>query len=326
MAVRIGVIGAGHMAHDYHCPSLAYLARLKRPRVSLEAICDLKEPQARKMARKFGFADVYGSVGAMLSGADLDGVCVITPTKATAEVATAVMNARIPVYMEKPPGASLAEAQGLAKTAARTGTPSMVAFNRRFGPAVLEARRRAAELGEPTYFEAVQLRGTRLEPRFVRGTGLHVIDAIRFIGGDVVSVACEKRRGASEGTHTWMATLDFASGATGRVLIKPHSGCNIERFTVSSAKYTIFTGGGTDWLADYPGTLEVHIGGKVKRPRLPKKRVKISDKIYWSGFYGEMTEFVESIEKERLPHPTTAEAVQSVKLAQMMDAGRSGRL
>ena len=42
-------------------------------------------------------------------------------------------------------------------------------------------------------------------------------------------------------------------------------------------------------------------------------------------FFGEVEEFVRSIEEGRLPRPSMEETVQSVRLAAMVDAGRSGR-
>ena len=124
MTVRIGVVGAGHMAADYHCPSLSCLAGGAGRRVRLEAVCDPVEERARGLGERFGFRKVFFSVGEMLSRASLDGVCVITSVKATAEVASEVMRAGVPVFMEKPPGASPAEAARLARAARRTERPS----------------------------------------------------------------------------------------------------------------------------------------------------------------------------------------------------------
>ena len=49
---------------------------------------------------------------------------------------------------------------------------------------------------------------------------------------------------------------------------------------------------------------------------------------YTDGFVhaGDLKEFVESIEEGRPPSPSVAECVQSVKLAAMIQAGRSGQL
>ncbi len=326
MAVKIGIVGAGNMSRKYHGPSLAYLAGLSRPRVRLEAVCDLNGDLARALAKRLGFRHVFTSVAEMLSACDLDGVCVITPIKATAPVSIEVMKGGVPVYLEKPPGASLAEARKLAAVSARTGVPGMVAFNRRHIPAVVEAKRLAEARGSATYFEAIQFRSRRLEDNYVCGTGLHIIDAIRFLGGDVKSVVTSKRRLKGEGTDMWSATLEFASGAAGRILIKPHAGGSIERFTVSGPECTVFAGGGLDWVCDYPGTIELHEDGKARKLPLPRKRLKAPDRIYWTGFFGEVLEFVESIEEGRPPSPSVAECVQSVKLAAMIQAGRSGRV
>jgi predicted dehydrogenase len=326
LTVRIGVVGAGHMPRDYHCPSLAHLAALAPPRVELVAVCDLDRAKASFVADRFGFAHAYSSLDEMLAGSEIDAVCVITPLKATCEVATAVMRHRKRVMMEKPPGASHAETTRLAEVSKKTGIPAMVATNRRFVPALVEARRLAALAGRATYFEAVQLRARRVEDGFVYGTGLHVIDAIRFLGGDVRRVETTVRRLPGEEIETWSAWLDFSSGASGRVLIKPQAGSNVERFTISGPEFTIMAGGGTDWLADYPGTIESHVGGTCTRPELPRNALAAPERIYWSGFFGEMLEFVDSVAAGRTPSPTVEEVAQSVRLSEMIQAGRSGDL
>jgi predicted dehydrogenase len=262
----------------------------------------------------------------MLSGARLDGVLAITRPDATKEVATAVMKAGLPVYMEKPPGRDLGEALAMAKVSRSTGAPTMVACNRRFNPSILATKKLMEELGPATAFTVLQLRAEKGGGRFVTGTGIHAIDAVLSLGGRVARVLSVVRKKESERGFTWLSTLEFKTGALCSLLLKPTSGARVERFVVSGDTYTIHATGSTDWLTDYPGSVELHHDGKVTKVKLPPNHDGVPAKLYWGGFYGEVAEFVEAIRKGRAPAPSVAEVAHSVKVCERIQTGRSGRV
>ena len=87
---------------------------------------------------------------------DVDAVVVATPSATHTELALATLAAGKHLYLEKPVGISEPDADRLASLAASVDRVVAVGFNRRFHPAVIEARRRLAsgELGRIVSIQA----------------------------------------------------------------------------------------------------------------------------------------------------------------------------
>ena len=91
----------------------------------------------------------------------------------------------MPCTIEKPPGSTLADVAGLRACARETGTPHPISVNRRFTPHLNRGLQWARERGEICMVSGSILRHQRTEPEFVWSTSIHVVDAVRYIGGDV---------------------------------------------------------------------------------------------------------------------------------------------
>ena len=79
----------------------------------------------------------------------IDAVAVVTPNDSHAAIASAFLEAGVPVICDKPLTTALADAKGLAALVARTGLPFVLTHNYSAYPMVREARARASagELG-----------------------------------------------------------------------------------------------------------------------------------------------------------------------------------
>ena len=122
----------------------------------------------------------------MLANESPDGLVAVTPVAATAELAARILSHRIPVLIEKPPGATSAENRRLVGLAARSGTPHMVSYNRRFNPALMRAHnwlQDAAGRREVRFLAARMLRSSRREAAFVTQTAIHLIDTAQLFLG-----------------------------------------------------------------------------------------------------------------------------------------------
>ena len=128
--VHVGVVGCGWIMRSMYTPTLLSLA----DRVRVTAVCDLNEEAARASAGQFENAAVFTDVRAMLRDAQLDAVLVLTTEKVNATMARLVLEAGLPVYLEKPPAVSSAELEKLIDAEARSKTFIYTAFNRRHTP------------------------------------------------------------------------------------------------------------------------------------------------------------------------------------------------
>lgn len=321
--MRIVLVGVGDWAAHVHGPALAHYAQEHPGEVELAAVCVRKSvARAEEFCRRFGFQRVYTDLDAMLD-AEQPGACwVITPIGETRSVAGHLMERHVPLLFEKPPGANLAEAQELAAISRRTGTPNMVAFNRRWAPCTRKALEWAAAHGAIEHIHARMLRVDRTDEEFAYGTGIHVLDCVRTLGeatmGRLQSAQTIRRPSAS-GVWNFHVDLAFVSGAGGQCDILPACGMLDESYTLYGSHHSIayrlpWSGG----AAESDGEAQLWVEGERKAwESWPLNPQHLS-----SGFYGEAVEFIAALREGRRPTPSAQDAVASVALAEAVQAGR----
>ena len=154
----VGVVGVGALGR-HHARHLAHL-----PEVRLIGVCDIDAERGARVAAEFGtrwFADLDEMLRRV------EAVTVAVPTAAHATVGLQALQRRVPVLMEKPLAASLAEADALIAAAGRGAVQLQVGHIERYNRAL-----RAAEpyLDGPRYIES-----QRLAPFQPRGTDVAVV-------------------------------------------------------------------------------------------------------------------------------------------------------
>src|SRR4051794_20767409 len=132
--IRLGLIGCGAHAESGHAIPLARYKAAHPDQVLLAAVCDLQIERARHFSRKYGFLAAYGNVEDMVGQENLDGCIAVVPPENISELGIKLLERGIACVVEKPLGASLAEAKALRDCAIATKTSNMVSVNRRFMP------------------------------------------------------------------------------------------------------------------------------------------------------------------------------------------------
>ncbi|WP_168118920.1 Gfo/Idh/MocA family oxidoreductase [Paenibacillus sp. HB172176] len=122
---RIGMVGAGAVTRMH---LLGYAGH--GDRIEIVAICDPSETNVNERGDEFGIPGRYTDVGAMIEQADFDVAVVCTPSTIRRSVVMPLLQAGIPVFVEKPFADTLEEAKALANEAERMGIP--VAVNQNF--------------------------------------------------------------------------------------------------------------------------------------------------------------------------------------------------
>jgi predicted dehydrogenase len=154
----VGVIGVGALGR-HHARHLAQL-----PEVRLVGVCDIDAERGALVAAEFGtrcFTDLEEMLGRV------EAVTVAVPTPAHAAVGLQALERGVPVLMEKPFAASLAEADALIAAGHKSAVQLQVGHIERYNRAL-----RAAEpyLDGPRYIES-----QRLAPFQPRGTDVAVV-------------------------------------------------------------------------------------------------------------------------------------------------------
>ena len=147
--LRMVVIGLGRLGY-VHAYNIKHSIK-----ADLIAVCDIDEKLAIKTSKEFECA-AYSDIYQLLKRKDIDAVCLVTPTAYHFEPVTAVVQAKLPLFCEKPLADNIADNIKLAKMIKKSGIKFQIGFNRRFDPdnAIAEKMIREGYIGKPVFFNA----------------------------------------------------------------------------------------------------------------------------------------------------------------------------
>ncbi|GAB3444351.1 Gfo/Idh/MocA family protein [Actinophytocola sediminis] len=215
---HIGIIGLGVISRFY-VDAFASLPTLK-----LAAVCDLR-PEA--LAPFAGDVQCYTSHQDMLEQGVLDAVVVNVPNDAHVPVCRDIIEAGLPVCVEKPLAIDLDEGRELVALAARQGVPLFTSLHRRYNSNVL-ALLNSLPSDQPVasltvrYLERIEEHvgadGWYLDPERCGGgcvadNGPNAFDLVRLFLGDVTVVDAQVERDAAGVDRSARISMRANSGA-----------------------------------------------------------------------------------------------------------------
>lgn len=200
----VGVIGTHAWADKAHLPG--YVAHDK---VDLIAVCDIDESRARAAAEKFGARRIYTSADEMIADPEVQLVDVCSPTHTHLPLSLKAIDAQKHVLSEKPLHTEAGPAFDAAERAAANGVRTKLGFTFRYSPAIRQVKQWIDDgtLGEIFHIHGFEqncqwlhpdepLRQippgadrTQLIPASIVGYGSHLIDLMRWFGGEFSAVA-----------------------------------------------------------------------------------------------------------------------------------------
>ena len=195
---------------------------------------------------RYGLSADYTDQGAVWADGSVEAVLIAAPDRFHHGLVSEALRAGRHVLVEKPLAASVPEAEDLVGLVDRTGLTLQVGAMKRHDEGVRYARRFIAErLGQARSFNAwyrigdlrpgieaalfppvvAETAARRQEAgfkadrrRYLLAThGAHVFDTVRFLLGEVASVAARHRQDGPD--HVWQALLTTTAGAVGTVTI-----------------------------------------------------------------------------------------------------------
>ena len=301
--IRIALAGCGEHSRTSHAAPLARYAALHPEEVKLVAACDLNAAKANEFCQSFGFRREYDNLDQMLEAEKPDACVCVMPMEKIVEVGIKLLQRRIPCVIEKPLGTSLVEIERLAQVARKTQTAHMVSVNRRFMPFLNQARSWMQEHGPLLYVRASQVRHQRSEADFIWSTAIHVLDALRYIAGEV-----DKFEVTMPHTTWYLIELKFKDGTTGHVEILPTAGMVEESYELfaEGCRARVTAGSGTQRSLEcwQDGKLVVEAHAKEEEPEDLR-----------NGSYQEVEEFVRALRTGKRPQPTIEDIVPSARIS-----------
>lgn len=149
MSISVGIVGVGMFGR-------AFISSYRdHPDVHRLALCDLKADRLAEQAEKFGITEIYSSLDDICK-TDIDALVIITQPWLHARQAVQAMEAGKHVYTAVPAAMSLDECDMLVETVRKTGMIYMNGETSYFRPDNVFCRKKAAEgaFGEFVYCEA----------------------------------------------------------------------------------------------------------------------------------------------------------------------------
>lgn len=232
---NIGVVGFGGIAkvHALACYALQVLYQDLPFEPKLLKAYRRGQPQAKGI-----FQEIVPSLDALLEDEELDLIDICTPNYLHYEQVKKALEYGKAVYCEKPLALNFKEAKALVELAANKHLLNQVALIYRFMPAIVQARDYVAsgQLGEIIHFKfALYHKGYlnerplswREQMKFSGGgalmdLGIHLVDLVRFILGDIAAVRAELY------TYTQERFLKGTEGEKGRVDVDEYAKLDVQ--------------------------------------------------------------------------------------------------
>ncbi|WP_375184717.1 Gfo/Idh/MocA family oxidoreductase [Aquabacterium sp.] len=227
--LRIGIAGLGRLGMR-HAENLAFRVR----HCDLVAACSPVDSERDAARQQLGIPQVFDSLEAMLQGADLDAVVLVTPTSLHAEQTIAVLEAGKHVFIEKPLALNVADCERVEAVKARhPDQVAMVGFVRRFDPSYANAYAsiQADAVGKPFLVRSQTADQYSPDGFFVRFAGtsggifmdcsVHDIDLARWMLGSPRAlrayasgtIACHPDLAQHQDVDNGLAIVEFEGGA-----------------------------------------------------------------------------------------------------------------
>ena len=234
MSIAFGLLGCGRIAKRH----VELLGNEQIPGASLGAVCDVSEVRAKSFGERFK-VPIFTNINDFLARANIDVVCVLTPSGMHPEHVIAAARARKHVVVEKPMALRLEDADAMIRACDENDVKLFVVKQNRFNVPVLKMRE-ALEAGrfgklvlgtirvrwsrDQAYYDADKWRGTwRYDGGVLSNQASHHIDLLEWMMGDIESVHARAITALVniETEDTAVATLKFRNGALGIIEATP---------------------------------------------------------------------------------------------------------
>ena len=284
-------VGAGYFS-SFHLDAWSRI-----PDVEIAAGCDLDEEKIKGLTKKFNISNTYQSVEEMLDREKPDFIDIITPPETHLELCKLAISKGVHILCQKPVTPSFKESLQLFELVSESQIRFMVHDNWRFQPwyrkikemiqegaigdfHTLNFRMRMGDgwgedayLGRQPYFRT-------MERLLIHETGVHFIDAFRYVFGDIDKVFARLRRlnPVIKGEDTGWIQFDFKSGGLGML--------DAGRYNETTAENPRFTFGEA-LVEGYDGSIRLYNDGKLTLTKLGQKEQTVTYNISRQGFCGD---------------------------------------
>ena len=306
---NIAFIGCGNLANQVHYPSLASFED-----VELVACCDLIAERRHEVARRFGIPREYADYRQMIEETAPDAVYVILRPHHLFDPLVWVIQQGLSAFLEKPPGVTLGQTRSLANLAEKHGALTMVGFNRRFIPLLVECRRRVEDRGPIIQAVATFYKHMLAQPQYYDGAVdfltsdvIHCVDTLRWLCGEVDQLVSDVSWRYADYPSGFNALLRFRDGATGHLLNSYKVGKRVHTFELHARGISAFV--------DPDSEARIYANNGAVEEVLNARVVARSEefRVYY-GFAAESRHFIDCVKAGQQPMTHLGDALKTMEL------------
>jgi predicted dehydrogenase len=243
-SLRVGLVGYGSAGRAFHAPLIV------RAGLTVAAVSTSNAERADQVRSDLPGAEVVPDVGTLLRVDDLDLVVLASPSGVHADQAERVIEAGLPLVVDKPLATDASRALDIVDQAAHHGVPLTVFNNRRFDPELTALRivrdeELVGEIWRAEYrwdrWRPVPRQRWREQVPAEQGGGLlldlqtHLVDQAVLLHGEVESVYAEVDARTTVAEDDTFLACRHTSGVVSHVLSSSVNGAPGPRARVSGS-------------------------------------------------------------------------------------------
>jgi predicted dehydrogenase len=284
---RLCIVGAGQLSTSRIYPYIGAAG------AQIVGVCDLDPVKAERNARRFG-GRPYSDVEAMLAEQKPDGLVVCVGPEAHSTLAKVALKLGYPVYTEKPPAVSSADALEVARVARKTGLLCTTAFKKRYSLAYTRAKQWVEQRPKGNLlslsFDYCSAAYDNKPPRtLLNDFCIHVIDVTLYLFGDVESVFA-----FTKDHHAYAVSLRFANGAVGTLNMNDG-----RSFAIPTEEVEITAQGGCFMTVHNSSSWRITENNQPSEWREPPTFTSMGDSGRDTGHLAEIEDFVAALREGR---------------------------
>ena len=313
---RVAVIGAGNLSSRRIYPYLGLAG------AQLVGVCDLDRAKGERNAALFG-GTVNTDMEEMLDSEKPDGVIICVGPEGHAKLAPVALRRGIPVYTEKPPAPTAADALAVARVAKETGVLCTTAFKKRYAADYSRAKEFIGEFAPDDLlalsidYASSPYKHTGMGSAFLLDFAIHVIDLSGYLFGDAAEVFA-----FSKGPDAYAVSLKYASGAVGSLSLN----CG-RSFGIPTEEVEVTAKGGNFMTIHNSSSWRIAREGKCVEWREPPTFTSAGDSGLDTGHLAELADFVQAIQEGRSTRSCIAESYRSMVLYEAIaESAATGRV
>ena len=302
MKKKIAIIGMGGIAQKGHLPVLTAMPGLEL------SFHSRTEEKVRELADLYRVPKWTTSLDELFSWKP-DCAFILTPTPSHYQLASACLEAGMDVFTEKPATESAAETRKLAELADAQKRIAMVAFNRRYAPLSVQAK----ELWGKRAITLANIQKSRERPGFkglpmhVSEELVHVIDILRFFGGEAKALFTQHRLDRDGMVVEVVSMLEFEKGGLATITASLQAGHWYEHYELNGDAATLNLNVFSDlhftekeytrsWKEPYDSTWTSNLFGR--------------------GFVGQIEHFLQCVETHQQPQTNLWDCAKTQQLVE----------